>query len=37
MAQAEDRLASELGRWPTDVELARELDVEVAARVGYPR
>jgi RNA polymerase sigma factor for flagellar operon FliA len=31
MAQAEDRMASELGRWPTDVELARELDVEVGA------
>jgi RNA polymerase sigma factor for flagellar operon FliA len=29
MAQAEDRMASELGRWPTDVELAHELEVEV--------
>jgi RNA polymerase sigma factor for flagellar operon FliA len=34
MAQAEDRLASELGRWPTDVELARELDVELANVTG---
>ncbi len=31
IAQAEDRLASGLGRWPTDVELARELDVDLAA------
>ncbi len=31
LARAEDRLSSELGRWPTDVELARELDVELAS------
>lgn len=29
LARAEDRLSSGLGRWPTDVELARELDVEL--------
>jgi RNA polymerase sigma factor for flagellar operon FliA len=34
MSQAEDRLANELGRWPTDVELARELQVEVANVAG---
>ncbi|GAB3596327.1 hypothetical protein GCM10027446_23010 [Angustibacter peucedani] len=31
LAQAEDRLSSELGRWPTDVELAQEMDVELAS------
>jgi RNA polymerase sigma factor FliA len=31
MARAEDRLAGELGRWPSDAELARELEVEQTA------
>jgi RNA polymerase sigma factor for flagellar operon FliA len=31
ISQAEDRLSNELGRWPTDVELARELDVDLTA------
>jgi len=31
MARAEDRLAAELGRWPTDAELARELEVDLGS------
>jgi RNA polymerase sigma factor FliA len=31
IAQAEDRLAGELGRWPTDAELSRELELDRAA------
>lgn len=31
MARAEDRLAAELGRWPSDAELARELELDLAS------
>jgi RNA polymerase sigma factor for flagellar operon FliA len=31
LAQAEERLAAELGRWPSDAELARELKADLAS------
>jgi RNA polymerase sigma factor for flagellar operon FliA len=31
MARAEDRLAADLGRWPSDAELARELEVDLGS------
>lgn len=34
IAQTEDRLASQLGRWPTDVELARDLNLDLSAVVA---